>query len=249
MAASALPLATLLAIVAPAAPVIGTAARPQAMQPAPQTAPALPAASDSPSSSPAPAPAQGRPADASALLAVFARMDGLEAGFEEEKQLALLAAPLKSAGRLYFMRPGYLARLVQTPESSTLRITPTELQLSGKDGVERIDLRQSSDVRLFVTSLVQVFLGDEAALRGSFQVGLQPAADSATGWTLTLVPRGAPLDKLMAELRLQGEGSTVTRIEVREPSGDRTVTRILAADVARVFTAEEKTALFGIAPP
>ena len=38
------------------------------------------------------------------------------------------------------------------------------------------------------------------------------------------------------------------RIEVREPNGDRTVTRISKADPARVFSEREKADLFGIVP-
>ena len=205
---------------------------------------ARPAPQDAP-----PAQAAVRPQDASALLASFAKMNGLEAAFEEEKQLALLAAPLKSRGRLYFLRPGYLARVIEAPEPSTLTITPGELQMSGKDGIERIDLRQRDDVRLFVTSLLQVFLGDESALKVSFVVAFESSATDALGWTLTLTPRGPPLDKLMRELRLQGAGFAVTQIELREPGGDRTVTRIVKLDAARVFTDAEKTALFGIPPP
>src|SRR5262245_33876290 len=59
-----------------------------------------------------------RPADAKALFATFARIPGLEAHYTEKKHLALLAAPLESKGRLYFLAPGYLARVVESPEKS-----------------------------------------------------------------------------------------------------------------------------------
>ena len=66
---------------------------------------------------PASVPAQerARPADAKTLLAVFARMPGLEATYTEEKKLALLALPLKSRGRIFFLPPGYLFRAVEAP--------------------------------------------------------------------------------------------------------------------------------------
>ena len=193
-----------------------------------------------------PAPTE-RPRDAAALFAAFAEMKGMEARFEEEKHLALLAAPLESAGRLHFLAPGYLARVVERPTRSAVRITPTELRVEGEDGVERIDLRQSDDVRVFVTSLVSVFRGDEAALRESYRVTFTPGED-ATTWTLTLEPERPPLTKLMKSLTLAGDGRRVRSIEVVEPNGDRTITRIVEADVTRVYTDAEKERLFGIDP-
>jgi hypothetical protein len=187
--------------------------------------------------------------DAHGLLAAFAQMTGLEARFEEEKHLALLAAPLKSKGRLYFMRPGYLTRIVEGDEPSTLTITPNELKLSGQDGEERIDLRQNDAVRAFVTSLVQVFAGDEAALERSYAVAFARGAEDPEAWTLTLTPRDKPLTDMLASLTLTGRGPRASAIEVREPNGDRTLTRIVEADVERRFSPEEQRTLFGIAPP
>lgn len=190
-----------------------------------------------------------RPADATALFASFAQMDGLEAAFEEEKHISLLAAPLVSRGRLYFMRPGYLARVVLEPEPVTLTISPDELRFAGQDGSEKIDLRQSDEVRLFVTSLVRVFSGDEAELKESFDIVFMGSATDETTWTLTLTPKKKPLTDMMGELRLLGDGFGVSVIEVREPNGDRSVTRITEADPRRNFTDEEKTRLFGIPRP
>ena len=199
----------------------------------------------------APAPEQkapDRPADASSLFAAFSKVEGLEARFEEEKHLALLAVPLTSRGRLYFMRPGYLARHVESPEPSKLTISPDQLKLTGRDGEERIDLRQSDDVRLFVTSIVQVLLGDEAALKSAYEIAFEPGAADQPAWALTLTPLRPPLTKWMKNLTLRGEGFAVGSIELLEPQGDRTVTRILEADSTRRFTEEEQAELFEIRP-
>jgi hypothetical protein len=214
-----------------------------ALTSAPQdaTPPAAP-----PPAPPAAAPAPvAAPADAAALFAAFARVEGLEARFREEKQLALLAAPLTSRGRLYYLRPGYLARVVDEPEPATLTITPSELRLSGREGVETIALDQNDDLRAFVTSLVRVFSGDRAALESSYEL-----AYSAQGpaWDLTLTPRRPPLTEMLRSLELHGTGLLLDRIVVREPNGDTSVTTIEKADPAHRFTDEEKAALFGIRP-
>jgi len=217
-----------------------------------------PVAGQSPASPPvtAQAPAQdprqrARPADASALFRTFAATTGLEATFEEDKHLALLALPLQSKGRLYFFRPdrtqpGYLSRIVESPEPSSVLITPTELRLQNRDGTEVVDLKRSDKVRNFISSLVRVFAGDEQALAKSYSIQFAHAEKDAAGWTLTLVPLAKPLDQMLKSLTLTGEGEAVVRIEVQEPNGDRTVTRIVAADPARKFDAAEQKRLFGI---
>lgn len=214
-----------------------------------QTPPAAPAA---PGQASAQDPRQrARPVDAAALFRMFAATTGLEARFEEDKHLALLALPLQSKGKLYFWRPdrtqpGYLARIVESPEPSTVLITPTELRLQNRDGTEVIDLKRSDKVRNFISSLVRVFAGDEAALAKSYTIHFAHAEKDAAGWTLTLVPRDKPLNQMLASLTLTGQGEAVVLIQVAEPNGDRTVTRIVAADPARKFDAAEQKRLFGI---
>ncbi|HEX5050125.1 MAG TPA: outer membrane lipoprotein carrier protein LolA [Planctomycetota bacterium] len=192
-----------------------------------------------------------RPGDAEALFRMFARTTGLEASFEEEKHLALLALPLKSKGHLFFFRrdlrsPGYLARFVDEPEASSVLITPDELRLVNRDGTEVIDLKRSDKVRTFITSLVHVFAGEQKALAKSYEIAFALEPEDEARWTLTLTPRDKPLDQMLKTLRLVGTGEAVERIEIEEPNGDRTVTRIVTADPARTFDPAELKRLFGI---
>jgi hypothetical protein len=203
------------------------------------------------------APAQGgeareawardaRPADAAALFASFARMPGLEVRFTEEKHLALLALPLASTGSLYYLPPGYLARVVETPEASSLTLTPAELRMTDRDGTSVVDLRQNEALRVFVTSLVQVFAGDAPALERAYHVAYEPDPSDAARWTLTLTPRRKALGEMLRSLTLRGAGTGVRAIELVEPGGDRTVTTVVKADPRRSFDAEERARLFGI---
>lgn len=208
------------------------------------TAPAV----DGKAQQPVPPQQRPRPAEAKALLAGFARMPGLEATYTEEKRLALLAMPLQSKGRILFLPPGYLLRQVEAPEPATLRITPDELLVEDRDRKEAIDLRRSDALRVFVTSLVQVFAGDETALQKAFTVTYTPDPKVERLWTLELLPKGEQLQRMMRSLTLRGEGEAVTVIEVVDPNGDRTTTRIVTADVARRFTGDEQKRWFGIEP-
>lgn len=204
------------------------------------------AAPGTPSAPQADTPAS-RPANARELLAAFAKLQGMEAGFVETKHLALLAVPLQSAGRLYFSAPGYLLRIVHKPEPSSLLIEPGQLRMTNRDGTETMDLRQSDGLRLFVTSLVRVFSGDEKALAEHYTMAFVAPAETKD-WTLSLTPKAAPLTNMIRELSLSGTSFAVQTIVVKEPNGDRSVTTLGEVNVARVFSATERQELFGIAP-
>jgi hypothetical protein len=190
--------------------------------------------------------AETRPADLAELLASFAALPGLEVSFEEEKHLALLALPLESAGKLYFLPPGWLVREVSAPEPALIRITPTELTITDRDGTSTLDLGQNAELRVFVTSLVMLFAGDRPGLERSFTLAYELAPEDAAHWTLTLVPRAKPLTEMLTSLVVRGAGRGVTEMELREPNGDRTVTTVVSADPRRRFAPEEKERLFGI---
>ena len=189
---------------------------------------------------------QARPADEPALFAMFAKLEQLRASYTEEKHLSLLAVPLKSKGQLCYLKRGYLSRIVAEPEPSRLTITPTELRMQNAEGTEVVDLRQSDRVRLFVTSLLQVFRGDRDALGKHYRVRYSPVENDDARWQLELVPEQEQLKPILKRLVLHGKGRGVERIVLEEPNGDRTVTTIVAARTDRPFSAEEKRELFGI---
>jgi outer membrane lipoprotein-sorting protein len=175
------------------------------------------------------------------LLRAFSEMPGLEARFVEEKTMSLLAVPLKSEGTLFFAPPGMLLRRVESPKPQELLVTGTRLRIREGEKVQELDLAGRPDVRPLVESLLWLFSGNRAALEEAFVLEFSGGAT----WTLSMKPRRAPLDKLVREIRLSGEGLAVRTVEVHETSGDRSVTRILDADPRRTFSAAEKERLFG----
>ena len=191
-------------------------------------------------------PAQQAP-DLSQLLQAFSRMPGLEARFVEKKRIGILAQPLESRGRLYFTRPGLLLRRVESPRRSEVVITPRELKLRDADGEQSIDLRARPDVRPFVESLTWLLAGDQKALASVYVLAFERGQGAAQGsWQLTLTPRAEPLSHLIAYVRVLGAGLAVREIQVKEKSGDETVTEIVEANPARTFAPAEQKSLFGV---
>lgn len=192
------------------------------------------------------APEDKRPETAEELFKRFAQMEGLEVSFVEKKYIALLAIPLESTGKIYFMRPGYLTRVVEKPTKSRLTITPTELHLKNTREDKVIDLRQNAELRAFVTSLLDVFSGDQKKLELSYKVSFELDEKDETIWKLTLTPLKKPLTEMLKSLRLEGSGSAVSLIAMHEPSGDKTITTVLTNNPKRRFTPKEQESLFGI---
>lgn len=197
--------------------------------------------------------AQSVPESFGELLAGFAEMSGLEARFEEEKFLALLAAPLRSSGRLYFAPPSTLLRRVETPSRQNILIRANVVRISDGDpegeggDVQMIDLSARAGIRPLIESMIWIFTGDRASLERVYDVDFQrdPDAEQGNRWQVRLTPKEAPLSDLIQELRVAGRGRGADTMELVETSGDRTLTHIFDADAQRVFSPAERLELFG----
>ena len=176
------------------------------------------------------------------LLAEFKRSPGLFARFREEKHLAMLDKPLVTEGTIHFSPPGRLARHAERPVPSTLLIDGNQLQFGDADGHESLDLGTNPVARLFVDSFVTLLAGDRGGLERIFKVAL--AARPGGGWVLTLVPRVAPMDKVIKDMVLRGEGLALREMDVRETSGDWTHTSFADVDVNRRYTPAELARIF-----
>jgi len=186
---------------------------------------------------------QGR-VELDTLLSAFAKMDGLEARFVEEKRMQLLKAPLVSEGRLYFVPPGYLLRKIVSPQPSQILITPTTLTVDDGLTQQVIDLSARRDVRSFVASFVSLLAGDKDALTTAYEIRI---TDEGNGrWRMELAPKVSPLSEIIKMVGVSGRGLSVAQIHVFDTNGDETITRMLDVDPKRRFDASERKALFGI---
>jgi hypothetical protein len=196
----------------------------------------------------APADLPTRPTDAHSLLRALASVDGLEARFVEKKKLALLRAPLRSEGRIYFMRPGHLARFVESPATSVVRIGPDSLEVRDQAGKQQFDLRSRPDIKMFVESFVHVVAGNHEALASTYTLGFEAGETPDDGWLLTLTPRRKPLSDLVERLEIRGRGYEVATVRVLETRGDSTEIALEAVDPQRRFSAEDRRRFFGLEP-
>jgi hypothetical protein len=183
-----------------------------------------------------------RPHDLPALLARFAAMPGLEARFQEEKHIALLAQPLVNEGRLWFAPPGHLMRRVDKPHPSTVLVEGARVRVRDGSG-NAMDLSGHPAVQAFIESFRALLAGDGQTLERHFAFQYRV---TERGWHLGMRPRDASLKRAIRRIEVEGQGVTLTRMVVEEVSGDRSVTRFREVNTRRTFGAGERARLFSL---
>lgn len=172
------------------------------------------------------------------------RLQRLKAEFSEEKQIALLARPLRQKGVLYFDRDRGIARLTHTPRRERVVLTATSLRIEKGGTLEEIRFDKSKALRAFALVFPALLRGERSELEAAFVLRVEGTIKDA--WSLTLVPRDAALCGLVSRVVVAGRGAEVSSLQVVEASGDTTSTRfsaiarndaVPAAEVARGFGA------------
>jgi hypothetical protein len=185
--------------------------------------------------------------DLDKLLARFKASPGVYARFREEKHLAMLDTPLINEGTIHFAPPGRLARHTEKPLQSTLLIDGDKLQFGDANGAETLDLASNPMVRPFVDSFVMVLTGNRAGLERLFTMKLASAGTGTgenAGWRLALAPRVSPMNKVIQEITVAGDGIAIRQVEIRETSGDWSRTTFSDVDVNRRYTPAEQAKIF-----
>lgn len=179
------------------------------------------------------------------LLASLRGSVGVEARFTEKKIMALLATPLVSEGVIYFSPPGLLARYVTAPSPSFQIIDPARVRFGSGASIETLDLARRPEVRGFVESFVALLAGDRASLERAYTVEFTAPRDASGGaWVVTLRPRSAPVNKVIATLTLKGNGMVVNEMRMVELEGDETITTFTKVEPQRKFSEDERDRLF-----
>jgi Outer membrane lipoprotein carrier protein LolA-like len=183
-----------------------------------------------------------------ALLERCARSPGLSAQFTEEKQIALLAVPLRSEGVLHFAPGRGLVRHTSKPSPQSVLVTDQDLVFWDGKTTKRIALGSSVTIETFAHAFSLLLTANRAALEKSFSLVFR-ADDAGDGWSLRLSPTGADLKKVIASIEIEGRGLDLSLLRVRETNGDVSTTRFSAVDAARKYTDAELDRLFRVPPP
>lgn len=184
--------------------------------------------------------------DLDALLAGMASTRGVSARFVEEREVALLVAPLESRGALYFVPPDRMARFTVEPAPAALLVEGERLRFREGGDTPEVDLSSSPMARAFVDNFMAVFAGDRERLESLYRAEL---AGNREAWELVLAPKSPVLARFLEAVVLRGDAEGLREMEVRDTDGDRTHTRLVEVDTDHAFTREELERIFGDGAP
>ena len=173
------------------------------------------------------APAQGAEAGWGLvdLMRSLQAVKSSRARFIERKELAILTEPLESSGTLVYRAPGTLEKHTLVPERESMVLEDGRLVLENADRGWRksFALHEHPVIWAFVESIRSTLAGDLATLRRFYDVELE---GSEPDWRLLLRPREPAMKTVVDEIRISGSGNWISRIEILEAGGDRSVMTI-----------------------
>ncbi|PRQ07484.1 outer membrane lipoprotein carrier protein LolA [Enhygromyxa salina] len=192
----------------------------------------------------APVAEAAAPVSVDELLVGFAQMPGLYAEFRQESHFGLLAEPLIDTGTLHFAN-GRLARRTLAPTPSVVIMDAKGIEYGDASKTERIELDGKPAVRQFVDAFTKIFAGDRSGLEALYRIEFQAGEDRS--WTMTLVPKVSPMDKIIAKVVVSGTNLEIGSMRVVERGGDETITVFSKVDTQRKYAAAELARLFSVA--
>lgn len=159
------------------------------------------------------------------LLAGFSARRSSDKRFTETKHLSVLSEPLQLSGTLSYAAPDHLEKHVLAPNEERYVVDGDTLLVENKSrNLHRSFALQSyPDIWAFVESFRATLAGDASTLRRFYTLELD---GDRTKWQLTLTPLQASMLQAIASIRIQGHAAQITRIEIVETGGDRSVMQI-----------------------
>jgi len=161
--------------------------------------------------------------DVAALMAALSSHPAGKARFTETKTLAVLDAPVVSAGELIYAPPDHLEKNTLTPKPESLVVDRDMLTLE-RDGRRReLRLQQYPEVLAFVEAVRGTLIGNRALLEQSYALAL---SGSQQDWRLLLTPLDPRMQRWVKQIAVTGKDGEILGIETEQADGDRSAMRI-----------------------
>jgi hypothetical protein len=145
--------------------------------------------------------------------------------FVEQQFLAILDHPVESSGELRYDAPDRLEKRTLKPRAETLVLAGGVLTIDRGGRVRALDLQRYPQIQPFVESIRATLAGDRRALEKVFHVDF---AGNVERWTLDLVPLDRQLARTVKQVRIEGVGDQLQRVEIRQADGDRSLMTLRA---------------------
>jgi hypothetical protein len=165
-------------------------------------------------------PAPAGAGDLDRVMGLLAMRQHGRVEFIEQHFLAVLKRPIESSGELRYDAPDRLEKRTLKPHAETLVLTGGVLTVQRAHSRRVMDLHAYPQVLPFVESIRATLAGDRGALERVFRVEF---SGSVSRWTLTLVPLESKVKQSVSQVRIEGAGDQLLRVEIRQPDGDRSL--------------------------
>lgn len=154
------------------------------------------------------------------LAALLAQNRSGEATFTERREVAMLAQPLVSSGRLWFQAPDTFVRETLKPRPEKLAVVGNTLTITQGARSRSLALDAAPEAGLVVEAIRGTLTGNRAALERHFNATV---TGNAERWLLELVPNDDRLRQQVASVQVNGQQALVREIRLLLPDGDRSV--------------------------
>ena len=148
-----------------------------------------------------------------------------QVSFVEQQFLSMLKRPVESYGELIYEAPNHLEKRTIEPRPETLVVDGEVVTVQRGRRSHMLDLRAYPQILPFIESIRATLAGDRAALERLFRLQF---TGSELRWTLVLTPLDAQLAKTVAEIRIDGARDELSRVEIRQSDGDRSLMTLRA---------------------
>lgn len=140
--------------------------------------------------------------------------------FIEQQFLAVLNHPIESSGELRYDAPDRLEKRTLKPHAETLVLSGGVLTVDRAHSRRVMDLHAYPQVLPFIESIRATLAGDRGALERWFHLEF---SGGVSRWTLTLVPLESKVKQSVRQVRIDGAGDQLLKVEIRQPDGDRSL--------------------------
>ena len=142
----------------------------------------------------------------------------VRASFVQTKQIAALKRPVISRGHFIFSKEhGILWELQQPINITYLLQTSGTIEIAADGRVRRQSGREAQGMNEVGRILSALWGGNTRVLEPLFQTQMQGRIEQ---WTLTLVPKSAPLSEFLTRITVTGSTTRIQRVLLVEMGGD-----------------------------
>jgi outer membrane lipoprotein-sorting protein len=148
-----------------------------------------------------------------------------QVSFVEQQFLSMLKRPVESYGELIYDAPNHLEKRTIEPRPETLVVDGEVVTVQRGRRSHVLDLKAYPQILALIESIRATLAGDRAALERLFRLQF---TGSETRWSLVLTPLEAQLAKTVAQIRIDGSRDELSRVEIRQSDGDRSLMTLRA---------------------